>query len=130
MTRNIEWESFCESVVPVILSNSASAHTLAARFQSEFGLSSVLCGERRNILDLFALNCSFLRLSGRDSRLALEQLIDFCDEWRECILVLVPVSEADRAFISHNREALECRFLISENGRVDELPIIRPERWV
>ena len=130
MTGNVEWDSFCESVVPVILSNGVAAHALASRFQSEFGLSSVICGERRNILDAFALNSSFLRLSAHDSRLSLEQLIDFSDRWCECILVLVPVNDTDRAFVSQNREALESRFLISENGRLDELPIIRPERWV
>lgn len=130
MTSDIERDAFCEAVVPVILSNSMEAHFLASRFQSEFGLASVLCGEKRNILDLFAFNSSFLRLSLDDSRLTLEQLIDFSDTWRECILVLVPVTNVSKAFVSQNREALESRFLISENGRMDELPIIRPERRV
>ena len=130
MTENIEWDAYCESVVPVILSNSPSAYALASRFQSELGLSSVICGERRSILDIFLWNSSFLRLSAHDCRLSLEQLIDFSDKWCECILVLVPVTDADRAFIAQNREALESRFLLSENGRLDKLPIIRPERWV
>ena len=130
MTRNIEWDTFCDAVVPVILSNNLSAHSLATRLQSEFGLASVLCGEKRNILDLFATDRSFLRLSFSDPRLALEQLVDYSEQWHECILVLVPVSDADRVFISQNREALECRFLISDTGRIEELPLIRPERWV
>ena len=130
MTGNIEWDTFCDAVVPVILSNGVSAHVLAARFQSEFGLSSVLCGERKNILDLLALNCSFLRLDACGGRLSLEQLIDFSDAWRECVLVLVPTNDVGRAFISQNRDTLESRFIISDNGRMDELPIVRPERWV
>lgn len=130
MTRNIEWDTFCDAVVPVILSNNLRAHSLATRFQSEFGLASVLCGAKKNILDLFATDRSFLRLSVDDPRLALEQLVDFSEQWRECILVLVPVSDDDLAFIYQNRETLESRFLISENRRIDKLPINRPERWV
>ncbi len=130
MTGNIEWDAFCETVVPVILSNSANAHALAAKFQSRYGLSSVLCGGRRNIFDILDFNCSFLALCPHGGRLALEQLIDFSDAWRECILVLVPLTDADRAFLSENREALESRYIIPEDGRIDKLPMLRPERWV
>lgn len=130
MTRETAKELFCEAVAPVMLSNGFAAHTLALRLNAKYGLSSVLCGKRRNILDLLALDTAFFRLCSENSRLRLEQLIDFSDRWNECILVLIPITEADRDFIEENREALECRYLISEGGGIDELPLECPERWV
>lgn len=130
MTSDIATEAFCETVVPVILSNSLKAHILAAELQKKYGLSSMLCGSRRNLLDIFSLNCSFLSLSSCHNRLTLEQLIDFSDRWNECILVLIPVSDADKRFLSENKAELESRYLISEDGQIDSLPIDSPERWV
>ena len=130
MTKNMVAEEFSDSVVPVILSNSPRAHLLAAELQRKYRLSSVLCGSRRNILDLLSLDHSYLPLCPCRDRLALEQLIDFSDKWNECILVLIPVSDADRLFISENRDALESRYLIPKDGNIASLPMISSERWV
>ena len=130
MTKETAKELFCEAVAPVILGNGPIAHILALKLNLRYGLSSVLCGQRKNILDLISIDCGFLSLSEKDDRLRLEQLTDFSDRWNECILVLIPTADADRRFIEENRDALECRYLISESGRIDKLPLEAPERWV
>ena len=130
MTKDTAKEEFCDTVVPVILGNGLSAHLLGFRLNTKKGLSSVLCGSRRNILDLLDLGCGYLSLSKERSRLSLEQLIDFADKWNECILVLIPLTDADRRFLEENREVLESRYLICEDKEMDALPIDSPERWV
>lgn len=130
MARSLVSDDFCETVVPVILSNSIQAHFRALRWQSRYGIASVLCGQRKNIFDMLSLDSGFLLLDGERGRLAAEQLIDFAEDWRECILVLIPVTDSDRAFISQNIEVLESRYLISFDGGIDSLPIDSPERWV
>lgn len=130
MTGDTAREVFCETVVPVILSNSLYAHRLAARLRVRKGLASVLCGKSRGLLDLIDLDCGFLSLSPEKGRLSLEQLIDFSDKWNECILVLIPVSESDRRFISENRRELECRYIICEDRDTNKLSLDFFERWV
>ncbi len=130
MTNDTAKEVFRDTVVPVILGNDLRAHLLSLRLNTKRGLSSVLCGSRRNLLDILDLSCGYLSLSKDRSRLSLEQLIDFSDRWNECILVLIPLTDADRSFLEENREALECRYLICEDEEMDTLPIDRPERWV
>ena len=130
MTKETARELFCEAVAPVILGNGLLAHILALKLNLKYGLSSVLCGRKKNLLDLISLDCGFFSLSEKDDRLRLEQLSDFSDTWNECILVLIPTTDADRRFIEKNRDALECRYLISENGHIDRLPFEGPERWV
>ena len=123
-------EVFCETVVPVILSNRLSAHRLAASLRARYRLASVLCGRRRSFLDLVDLDCGFLALSEDMGRLTLEQLIDFSDKWNECILVLIPVSEASKRFISEHKGELESRYLICEGGDTDRFFRDLFERWV
>ena len=130
MTGDTAREVFCETVVPVILSNSPSAHRIAARLRAKAGLASVLCGRRRSLLDLIDLDSGFLTLSEEMGRLTLEQLIDFSDKWNECILVLIPVSEDHLSFISENRGELESRYIICDGGDTDKLFLDLFERWV
>ena len=130
MARSLVSDDFCEAVVPVILSNSLKAHLRALRWQSRYGIASVLCGQRKNIFDRLSLDCGFLLLDGERGRLSVEQLIDFADNWNECILVLIPITDGDRAFVAQNKEIFESRYLISSDGGIESLPIDSPERWV
>ena len=125
---NTAREVFCEAVVPVIMDNGCAAHAKALGASLKHGLSSVLCGKRKNLLDLLNIGSGFLSLSGERGRLTLEQLLDFADTWNESILVLVPMSDADRKFIEENRESIESRYIVSTDGRLDSLPIKNLER--
>ena len=130
MTGDTAREVFCETVVPVILSNSLSAHRLALGLKAKNGLASVLCGKHRGLLDLIDLDCGFLPLSEDMGRLTLEQLIDFSDKWNECILVLIPVTDSHRRFISENCGELESRYLTCNDGDIDKLSLDLFERRV
>ncbi|MBQ8849678.1 MAG: hypothetical protein IJ011_05040 [Clostridia bacterium] len=130
MTKETAKELFCEAVSPVILGNSLAAHRQALSLYFKYGLSSVTCGARRNLWDLLNLAATYLHVS-EEGRLALEQLTDFSDRRQDdTVLLLLPTTEADRHFINENRDALECRYLICDKCRIDELPIDLPERWV
>ena len=103
-----------ESVLPVILQNGLSAHRLSMRIFRRYKIVSLLCGNRKSLLDTLDLSCGFMRLfRTSDERIAAEQLCDLADEYRDCTFVLIPLSKRDRAFTDRYSEQLESRFIIS-----------------
>ena len=71
-----------ESVLPVILQNGLSAHRLSMRIFRRYKIVSLLCGNRKSLLDTLDLSCGFMRLfRTSDERIAAEQLCDLADEY-------------------------------------------------
>lgn len=104
-----------QDVLPVVLGNGIAAHRLSSHLMDRYGVASVLCGVRKNLLDCFDPTSSFLHLSRKGaSRLTAEQLIDFAEIHSDCLLLLVPLNDTDRAFVSEQSERLEAHFVCAE----------------
>ena len=115
MTFGETKEFLRESVVAVILGNGISSHRLAFSLSARYGVCSILCGERKNLLDAIDLRCGFLRMGLREcERLALEQLLELAEEYSEYTLLLVAAEEQDRDFVRRHSDALESRYVLSD----------------
>ena len=102
-------------VVPVILSNGASAHRLALRLYIKYGVCSTLCGSHKNALDFFDPFCEFLRVSDESGDLLARTLKDFSEEMSDYIPVLVPADEKDRLFLEERSDELESFYILASS---------------
>ena len=118
-----------ESAVALILGNDLSAHRLSYRLLKDYGIGSLLCGPRENLLNLLNLECGFLQLDYvRSSRLAIEQLNDFAAENSEYILILLVSDAKGKSFVSQSATDLESKYIISDNTDIETLDIIKSIR--
>ncbi|MBQ9086628.1 MAG: hypothetical protein IJY47_05525 [Clostridia bacterium] len=102
-------------VLPVILDHRMAGHRLAATLHHRYGVSSMVCGPRKNLLDLVDPNTAFLLLfRERSASLAMEQLLDFAREYGELILLLIPMNREQRLFLDAHRDLLESHYIISD----------------
>ena len=103
-----------DTVVPVLLGNSFSAHMLAARIYFLCGVRSYICDDKRRALDFvdpFSLHYSLVARSP----VALCSL-DYLAKERELLPIIVPCDEYFADFVSENRDFLETRFVISDKA--------------
>jgi len=133
MTRTEAKELLAENVVPVILSNGVAAQKLSWTLFFKYGISSVLCGERKSLLNYINFNCGFLHLlKFGDDALVVRQLKDFSEKWNECILLLVPAGAEDEGFIEKHSAELESFYILSRSSAdIYDLPLMKlafPER--
>lgn len=115
----MENEEFLESlrqfVLPVILDHNATSHRLATSFYRRYGILSTLCGPRQNVRDLLDPRTSFLSLDCiSNPPLAAEQLMDFAHTYDELILLLIPMNEAQKQFLSAYEDRLESRYILTD----------------
>ena len=114
MTDEDVKELMRDEVLPVILGNGIGAHMLSLDLLVKYGISSVLCGEKRNFLNLFDLKCGFLHfINDEDGRLCVEQLTDLFDDADGRIAVLVASDERWRGLMEQNAETLESRYILA-----------------
>lgn len=125
MTRAEAREILGESVVAVILGNTLRARLTSYRLYMKYGISSILCGERKNLFDLFDLRCGFLQLfRDADDALTVDRLSDLSKFYTEQILIILPATDEDIDFLEKNRERLETDFIISiSESELDRNPI-------
>ena len=114
LTRRERRDLMRESIVPVLLDQSKAAHLLAWRLFWRWGVTSFLCGEKKSPLTSLDPVCHFLRTDRGEARLAAEQLTDFTESARDCLFLLVPLTEADRAFAAAYAPALESRMIVAD----------------
>ncbi len=115
MTRKETKELLLQNVVPIFIGNNARAHRLAGQLFYQYGIVSILCGKRKNLLDLLDPSCVFVKLLEKDlDRLTLEQLSDLANEYKEYLLFLIPVSSEGIRFSHENSDFLEASFILSD----------------
>ena len=113
-------------VVPVVVSNGGSAHRLAFRLYMKYGVCPMLCGVRKNALDLFDPCCEFLRVPDGGGDLLVRALKDLSEEMSDYILILIPAEERDRLFLEERADELESFYiLVSSYEQFGELPSIK-----
>jgi hypothetical protein len=108
-------ELLSQLVVPVIISNGVSAHRLAFRLYMKYGVFPVLCGSRRNPLDLFDPFTDFLKVSDGGGALLTRALKDYSGEMSDYILILLPADERDRLFLEERAAELESFYIIASS---------------
>ena len=100
-------------LVPTVLGHGIGAHLLAFRLYWKYGCPSMLCGSRKNLLDLLDPFAGFFRLS-MEERLAAEQLAELADGYEDCIFLSVPLSEEGRSFLRREKDLLDCRYILAD----------------
>ncbi len=107
--------------VPYILGNSRAAHRLAAKIHRKFGIISVICDDRRSVLDLLDLTSRTVVLSATDSsRLLAEQLISLAQQNCCTLPLLIPTDGKYASTIQAEREMLERTFVFADADRLFE----------
>ena len=109
-----------DEVLPILLGNGVAAHRFASRLSRRYGVACLLCAEHRNLLDLLDLNTGFYRLSRQSERLCAEQLSDLSELYSDRLLLLVPMSDAEREWLCRQAELLETRFVCVEPSELEE----------
>ena len=105
--------------VPYILGNSRHSHKICAKIYKRFGIVSLICDERRSLLDLFDLSSRSIELTDTDSpRLVSEELIWLATQNDYVLPRLIPVSEKYQKMIECERERLESCFVISSEQEI------------
>ena len=100
--------------VPYILGNSSASHKLSAQIYRRFGIVSVICGERRPLLDLFDFTCRSIELTNTDSsRRICEELVWLASQGEYTLPILIPTSDKYSKILNSERERLEEHFVIS-----------------
>lgn len=126
LTKGEIRELMRERMVPILLDQSAKAHTIAARLFLKYGVISFLCGKKQALATRLNPFCRFHRLDRNDDRLAAEQLTDFSEEFDDCLFFLLPLSEKDRAFVSAFAQLLESRLILANpKSLLAEAPFAR-----
>ncbi len=114
LTKRERRELIGESVVPILLGQTLRAHFFAWRLYLRWGAVSFLCGSQKNVFTSLDPVCRFLRTDRQAERLAAEQLTDFADAYGDCLFLLIPLTSADRAFVSDYASQLESRMIVAE----------------
>ncbi len=120
LTRRERRELLRESVVPILLDQTLRAHLLAWRLFLKWGVTSFLCGAKSNPLTTLDPVCRFLQTDRGEGRLAAEQLTDFAENFGDCLFLLIPMTEANRAFAEAYASVLESRMILAEPQTVFE----------
>ena len=119
MTERQCKEILREDVLPVILGNSRHAHRLSLRLYLQYGLTSLLCAERKGIRDLLDPSSTFFPLISGEPRLICEQLCDLAAREEGRLLLLIPAEEKTRARLEGSLDSLESAFVLTDPSRLD-----------
>jgi hypothetical protein len=120
MTEREYKELWREDIQPVILGNGPQAHAIALRLRLLYGLSSLLCAPKRSIGDLLDPASTYFPLVEADSRLLCEQLIAISERYDGYRLLLIPSTDAYRAWILENADPLEEDFLLTDPDELEK----------
>ena len=105
--------------VPYILGNSRASHRLSARIYRRFGIVSVICDDRRSLLDLLDISSRSVLLTHTDSpRLVCEQLIWLATQNDYTLPILIPTDTRYIKMLDTERDHLEACFVISSKEKV------------
>ena len=105
-------------VLPLILGNGISAHLLSLRLLRRYGVPSIICGERKELLSYLNFKCGFLQLSNfENTRLASEQLTDFASDNEELTLLILPCTDKTRSFVKRSAPELESHYILFQDEK-------------
>ena len=120
-----------QGIVPVVLGNDWTAHRLSAKLYRTFGIPSILCGEKRTVLDFLDPTCAYRHVSfSSSSRLIAEELMDIASEYEDCFLLLIPSRQIERDFIWEQISLLETGFICRMPEDLWDDPMLREIRTV
>ena len=119
-------ELVSQLVVPVIISNGSSAHRLALKLCTKYGVSPVLCGSHRGLWDIFDPFTDFLRVPNESEDLFVRGLKDYSEKMNGYVLILLPADEKDRLFFEKHTRGLESFYILASSyEEFKNLPLIK-----
>lgn len=107
-----------ESILPVLLDNTAEAHRLSSRIFRRFGIVSLICG-KPHLCDWFDVSSQTLRLpTTACERLRVEELLALGESYDDVLLLLIPCSHTARTTVARYATVLESRFILSDTDAI------------
>ena len=105
--------------VPYILGNSRHSHKISAKIYKRFGIVSLICDERRSLLDVFDISSRSIELTETDSpRLVCEELMWLATQNDYILPILIPACTRYKEMLECERERLESCFVISSEEEI------------
>ena len=113
MSKNDAYLALEESVLPVLLDNTKTAHRVSRRIFDRHGTVSFIFGKKR-FWDIFDISSQTLKNPMTDqTRLIAEELVAFVEKYPDMLPVLIPCSKNAEIFIKEFEKTLESRYIIA-----------------
>ena len=105
-----------ESVIPVLLGDSAAAHLLAFRIYLRFGITSYICDSKRGLLGYIDPFSKFFSVGDPAEPRAVLDALDYLSAGKDYLPIILPCCDRFSELTEKNRDFLEARFILSDRA--------------